>query len=140
LLQPIAYRFGGSSRKNGWSERVRDVGRDPPDLLRRSFVRRPPRQHPGVLEHDLEPGLARDHPQPAFGQAEVGHDLGPQHARDVGGRRGANARRDLLGHAGAPDDLAALEHDRPQAGAREVERGGQPVVAPAHDRDVVSQG
>ena len=43
----------------------------------------------------------------AFGKAEVGDDLGPQHARDVGGRGGPDARRDLLGHARAADELAA---------------------------------
>ena len=62
-------------------------------------------------------------------QLEVADHLGPQHARDVGGRRGAAAGRDLLGHAGAADDLSPLEDERREAAPRQVGGRRQAVVA-----------
>ena len=112
----------------------RDAGRE---LLHRPLVIRPPRHHAAVLEHGLEPGLARDHPETAALEPQVADHLGPEHRRDVRGRRRATTGRDLLRDAGTPDDVPPLQHDRPQSRAGEVERRGQPVVSAAdHDRVV----
>ena len=42
-------------------------------------------------------------------------------------------RRDLLGDRAAADDRPPLEHERLQSGLRQVEGGGQAVVAGADD-------
>ena len=78
--------------------------------------------------------VAGHHAQPVRRELEVPDHLGPQHARDVGGRRGPAARGDLLGHAGAADDLPPLDDERREPGARQVGRGRQAVVASARRR------
>ena len=81
---------------------------------------------------------------PCLSSCKVADDLGPQHARHVGGGGDAAARRsrciDFLGHRAAADDFAALEHERRKPRAREIERGRQPVVTAADDDDVVALG
>ena len=69
-------------------------------------------------------------------QLEVGDDLGLEHGDDVGGARDAGAGPDLLGHAGATEDGAALQDERPEARFREVGARGQAVM-PASDHDCV---
>ena len=59
--------------------------------------------------------------------------FGLQHRDDVGRARDALAGPQLLGHARAAEQVAALEHAHAQAGAREVGGGGQAVVAAADD-------
>jgi hypothetical protein len=55
--------------------------------------------------------------------------------------RDALAGPQLLGHARAADDVARLEHARPQAGALQVRGGGEAVVPRLHDdRDEVRSG
>ena len=63
-------------------------------------------------------------------QVEVRDDLGLQHRDHVGGARDAGAGPDLLGHAGAAEDLAALEVDHPQPGPGEVGAGVRPLWPP----------
>ena len=75
--------------------------------------------------------------RPCAAEVEVADHLGPEHARDVGGRRGAAAGGDLLGDAAAADDLAPLEHEGAEARAGEVGGRGQAVVAGTHDDGVV---
>ena len=60
-----------------------------------------------------------------------------QHAQDVGAGGGAVARRELLGDAGAADDLAPLHDEHPLPGSRQVERGDQAVVPGADHHGVV---
>ena len=45
---------------------------------------------------------------------------------------------DLFGDGGAADDTAPLEHQRPEAGLREVARGDEAVVPAADDDDVAA--
>jgi hypothetical protein len=86
------------------------------------------RRHGARQRQDLEP-VPR--------QLEVADDLRPQQAHDIGELREAVAREDLLGDRGAADHFAALEHADLLAGAREVGRGDQAIVARAdHDRVV----
>ena len=109
--------------------------RDRPDLRERPVDLRPPGDRDAFREGDLQPGLARDHPQAAGFEVEVADHLGTEHAGDVGGRRGAAPRGDLLGDAAAADHLPPLEDQRGEAGAREIRRRRQAVVAPAdHNR------
>ena len=91
---------------------------------------------PAVRRDRGEGGVERDRLVAEVAQPQVLDDLRLQHRDDVGGARDALARPHLLGHAGAAEDVAALEHAHAQAGARQVGRGGQPVV-PAADDDRV---
>ena len=75
----------------------------------------------------------------ALDQPQVAPDRGAQHAQHVGAGRGAVARGELLGDAGAADDVAPFEHERAQAGAREVEGRDQAVVPAADDDRVVAR-
>ena len=104
----------------------------------------PPRQHGAVGRHGLHGRLGRDHLQSVTVEREVADHLGPQHARHVGRGRDAAARRfrgvDFLGDGATAEHVAALEHERLESRAREVERGRQPVVPTADDDDVVSIG
>ena len=77
---------------------------------------------------------------PALDQAKVAPDGLAQHAEDVGAGRGMKARRELLGHRAAADDLAALQDHRLEARAREVVGRDQAVVAAADDRDIPGLG
>ena len=56
-----------------------------------------------------------------------------QQRERVGARRGAHAGPQLLGHARAADDVAALEDLHVEPGARQVGGGDQAVVAGADD-------
>ena len=114
-------------------ERPRVGGRELLELPDRALPVRPPGHHRAVGKGHEQRRVAGNHPQPVSRQVEVADDLGPQHARDVRGRRGPAAGRDLLGHARAADDLAPLEHERREARAGEVRRGRQAVVPPADD-------
>jgi hypothetical protein len=70
------------------------------------------------------------------GELEVGDDAGVQQADHVGAARHAVARPQLLGDAGAAEDVAALEHAHAPAREGEVRGGGQPVVSAADDDGV----
>ena len=102
----------------------------------------PPGEHRAVGRDGLHRRFGRDHAQAVAVEREVADDLGPQHARHVGRGGDAAARRldavDLLGDRATAEQRAALEHKYLEAGAREVERGREPVVAAADDDDVVS--
>ena len=52
----------------------------------------------------------------------------------------AEAGHDLLGHRGAAEHVARLQDEGLQAGAGEVRRAHQPVVAAADDDRVVALG
>jgi hypothetical protein len=118
-------------------ERCRVRRRDRGELSHRAFVVGPPREDAPVFEDRLEARLARHHPQAVAAEVEVADDLGPEHRGDVGRRRRAASRRDLLGDARAADDLAALEDDRAEPGAREIGGGNEPVVPAADDDRIV---
>ncbi len=118
-------------------ERPRVGRRELRELAHRALAVRPPGRHGAVGEGHEQRRIARDHLQTVTGQVEVPDDLGAQHARDVGRRRGAAARRDLLGHAGAADDRAPLDDERGEPGAGEIGCGRQAIVPPAHDDGIV---
>ena len=50
------------------------------------------------------------------------------------------AREELLGDRGASEDVPLFEHERLEAGAREIRRAHQAVVAAADDDRVVALG
>ncbi len=70
------------------------------------------------------------------GEVEVGDDLRVEQAADVGGERHAVARPHRFGDRRAAEDVAPFQHDRPQAGARAIRGGDQPVMTAADDRNV----
>ena len=80
-------------------------------------------------------GVDRD---PALVEPHVPPDRLAEHADHVGPGRCPEPGRELLGHAAAADELAALEDQRLQPGAGEVEAGDETVVAPADDHGVVA--
>ncbi len=69
-------------------------------------------------------------------QTEIPDDLGTQQRADVRRGREEMARQELLGDARAPDDLPALDDDRPEAGRGKIGRGDQTVVPGPQDEDV----
>ena len=73
-------------------------------------------------------------------ELEVADDLGPQERHDVREHAEAEAREELLGDSGASEDGPLFEHERLQAGAREVRRAHETVVAAADDDRVVALG
>ena len=77
---------------------------------------------------------------PALDQPQVAPHRLAQHAEHVGPGGGAEARCELLRHAAAADDLAALEDHGPQPRLGEVVGGDEAVVAAADDRDVAGRG
>ena len=79
---------------------------------------------------------ALDDPQAVVVQLQVGDDLRIEQADGVGRDRIAEAGMEFLGHRGAADHLAALDHLHPQAGHREIGRAGEAVMAGADDDDV----
>ena len=96
-------------------------------------------QGPAAAARDEQERVARGHPEAVLREPQVADDLGAHHAGDVGGGRGAEAGGDLLGDAGAADEVAPLEHAHFQPGARQEARGHQAVV-PAADDDGVAGG
>ena len=79
---------------------------------------------------------ALDDPQAVLGQFQVGHDLRIEQADGVGRDRIAEPGMEFLGHRGAADHLAALDHLHAQAGHRQIGRAGEAVMAGSDDEDV----
>ena len=73
-------------------------------------------------------------------QVEVADDLGPQQRDDVRTDRVAEARKHFFGDGGAAEDVTALEDEDLAPRARQIRRGGQPVVPAADDYRVVAHG
>ncbi len=89
-----------------------------------------------VERHDG--ALQRENLEPVPGQLEVADDLGAEQAHHIGKDRELESREDLLGDGGAPDQRPALQHQHFLAGAGQVGRRDQAVVAaPDEDRVVV---
>src|SRR3546814_9367233 len=69
-----------------------------------------------------------DHAQAVLGQAQVGDHARVEQDYGVAGDRVAEARKELLGHRRAADDIAALEYAHLEAGGCEIRRTDQAVV------------
>ena len=115
----------------------RVAGREPGDRLARPLGVVEEEDRHAVRRDRAEGRVERDRLVAEVAQPQLLDDLRLQHRDDVGGARDALARPHLLGHAGAAEDVAALEHAHAQARAREVGGGGEPVVAAADDDRVV---
>ena len=118
-------------------ERARVADRELLELAHRLLAVRPPGHDGAIGKRHEQRRIARDHLEAVRRELQVADDLGAQHARDVGRRRRAAARRDLLGHAGAADDRPPLEDERREPAAREIGRRRQAVVPGTHDDGVV---
>ena len=81
--------------------------------------------------------IERDRAVAEVGESQVGDDLRLQHRDHVGAARDAGAGPELLGDAGAAEDVAPLEAHHLQPGAGEVGGRGEPVVTAADDDRVV---
>ena len=79
---------------------------------------------------------ALDDAQAVIGQLQVGDDLRVEQADGVGRDRIAEAGMKFLGHRGAADHLAALDHLHAQARHREIGRAGEAVMPRPDDDDV----
>ncbi len=90
-----------------------------------------------AARHRRERAVERQNLEAVLRQVELADDLGPQQRHDVRAHRVLEAGVDLLGHRRAAEHVAALEHQHLPAGAREVRRAHQPVVAAANHDDVV---
>ena len=72
-------------------------------------------------------------------QIEIANDLRPQQRDHVGANGKLEAGKDLFGHRGAAQHVAALQHQDFLAGARQIGGVHQAVVAAAdHDGVVFS--
>jgi hypothetical protein len=89
-----------------------------------------------IVQGAEEIGRRKDH-EAMLAQLEIAHHLRMQEAHDVGEHRKGEAGDHFLRHRGPAQDVAALEHKRPQPGLREIRAAGQAVVAAAHDGHVV---
>src|SRR6266542_6284458 len=72
-------------------------------------------------------------------QIQVPHDRVLQPMDDVRAGRDMEARKDLLGRAGATDDVPPLEHEDIEASPGEVGRGDEAVVPAADDDRIVGR-
>ena len=81
-------------------------------------------------------GIAGQEAQPVPIERQLAHDRRPHQARDVGRAGHPVAGPELLGDTGAAEQRSPLEQQRAAAGASQVGRGRQAVVAPAHDDGV----
>ena len=79
---------------------------------------------------------ALDDAQAVFGELQVGCDLRVEQADGIGGHRIAETGMEFLGHGGAADHLAALDHSYAQAGHREIGGAGEAVMPRPDDDDV----
>ena len=79
---------------------------------------------------------ALDDAQAVIGELQVGDDLRIEQADRVGRHRIAETGMEFLGHRGAADHLAALDHFHAQAGHREIGRAGEAVMPRPDDDNV----
>jgi hypothetical protein len=70
-----------------------------------------------IVQGAEEIGRRKDH-EAMLAQLEIAHHLGMQEAHDVGEHRKGEAGDHFLRHHGPAQDVAALEHKRPQPGLR----------------------
>ena len=120
-------------------ERVVGVGvvlRVPRDLLVVLAVVLPEEHVVAVLLR-AEGRRHEDRHEAVLHEVELVDDVRAEQAQRVREGREPEARAELLGDRRAADVAAALEHERPQAGLREVGRVRHPVVAGADDDRVV---
>ena len=107
------------------------------EFVFRPLTIRPPRNHLSIRKRNLNCRIAGNHPQPKFTQPQIGDHLRPQHACNVGSSRGAAARKDFFRDATTADNFPPLQHQRREAGSRQISGGRQSVVAASdHDRVV----
>src|SRR5689334_5306501 len=92
-----------------------------------------------AVGHRRERAVERQDLEAVPRQVEVADDLGPQKRDDVGADREAEAGEDLLGHRGAAEHMAPLEHEDLLARAREIGGVNEPVVPAADHDDVVAR-
>src|SRR2546421_9037968 len=85
-----------------------------------------------------ERALERQDVQAMARELELADDFRPEQAYHVRENGEAEARKHFLGHRGATDAFAALEHEHLAAAAREIGGAGEPVVAAADDDGVVA--
>ena len=88
---------------------------------------------PSVGKRGEQVGLVDIDMQPVRGEVEVADDLRPQQGERVCARRSAHAGPQLLGHARAADDVAALEDLDVEPRPRQVRGRDEAVVAGADD-------
>ena len=79
---------------------------------------------------------AFDDAEPMIGEFQVRDDLRVEQADRVGRHRIAETGVEFLGHRGAADHLAALDHLHAQTFHREIGRAGETVMPGADDNDV----
>jgi hypothetical protein len=149
-LEHVARVPGAQRRRRPEHHRAQDVGdalhhrlelRHDRRVLRRHARQRLARLGLVVVEEDRravggegpERRVERDRVVAEALEFEVLDDLRAEHRHHVRRARHPPAGRDLLGHAGAAEQVAALEHADPQAGAGQIRGGGEAVVAAADD-------
>ena len=80
----------------------------------------------------------RQHLVTVFGEFEIGDDPRVQEAHQIAEDGKLEAGHDLLGHRRAAEHGATLQHQRLQAGAREIGAAGQSVMAASDDDRVIA--
>ena len=118
------------------------VGGGPVALDRLAGLLAPGPRHnlAAIRERREQIRIVDGHRQPVRGEVELAHDLRPQERQRVRARRCAHARPELLRHAGAADDVAALKALHREPGTCQVRGGDQAVMAGADDGDVEHLG
>jgi hypothetical protein len=90
-----------------------------------------------AVAENIERAAEGNQAQAMPSKIEVADDFRAQQAQDVGGDGIAVARMEFLGHRGAADDRATLQHQRAQAGLAEIGGRRQAVMPGADDDGVV---
>ena len=94
-------------------------------------------ERPAVGKRRERRGAPRQHLEAVPLEVEVADDLGAEEAVDVGRGRDLEPGPELLGDAGAAQQVAALEHQRLEAGPGRVGRRDEAVVPAADDDQIV---
>src|SRR6185369_9657884 len=108
----------------------------PGELAPVLVVVRPLREVVAIVEW-RQRAFERQDLQPVARELELADDFRPQQAHYVGEDGEAKAGEHFLAHRRAADALTTLEHQHLAAGAREIRRTREPVMAAADDDGVV---
>src|SRR5205823_1921865 len=139
MIASVARAILSSSDSNQWSR----IGRAAP--VRISMARGPSapsfrKRQPSRASASRLRGLSGQRLVGVTVQLQVADDLGSEQAVHVSGGRDLEPGPELLGDAGAADDVPPLEHQYRHPGPRKVRGGDEAVVAGPDDDDVVRSG
>ncbi len=96
-------------------------------------------QGPAIGQRDEIGDLALDHLEAVLRQLEIGDHLGIEQRHGIGGHRILEPRMEFLGHRGAADDRAPLQHRDLQSPHGQIGGANQTVMTAAYDHHITHE-